>query len=87
MVNKDIISILLNCSIGGENFKIRQVHIKGYGDRKIGTESLQNTLIEDDKYVNDFARQVDEEIFFYVEDKAIHCSDKQLAEYVLKAMS
>lgn len=87
MVNKDIISVILACSIGGEDFKIRQIHIKGYGDRKIGTESLQNALFEDDKYVDDFARQVDEGIFFYVEDKAINYSDKQLAEYVLKAMS
>ena len=87
MRNTEHISEPTNITFNGKIYSIRTVNIKGFGDENIATESLQNVLLVNDSYVSDEARQIDESIFFFVEDKYINLDDKKLAEYVEKNVS
>ena len=84
MVNTKKISRLETISFQDKIYKTRIVNVKGFGERRIATESLQDALLSDGKYVSENAKIMDEAIFFYVEDKYIHCDDKALAANVYK---
>lgn len=86
MDNKEWISYQKIITFNGKTFGGRVVNIKGYGERLIAGLELQKELIKDDEYVSNVARYIDEEIFYYVEDKALNFGDKQLAEKVRKEM-
>lgn len=87
MRNTEHIGELTNIAFNGKSYSIRTVNIKGFGDKNISTKSLQNVLLVNDSYVSDEARQIDESIFFFVEDKYINLDDKKLAEHVEKNVS
>ena len=82
MKNTDHISSLVDIPFNDKLFHVREVHIKGFGDRYIATVSLEKELMPNDEYVSAAARELDEKIFFYVEDKIINFDDKKLAKYV-----
>ena len=69
----------------GEEYIGRRIKVKSFGERLIAGESLEKKLLDEKgNYVSDEARQVDEGIFFYVEDKWLNGDDKQLAAKVRK---
>ncbi len=89
MTNTTHISNLEEIEFEFISYKIRTVHIKGCGDCTIGTESLKNALFDEknELYVSTEARNIDEAIFFFVEDKYINLSDIKLANFVCKQLA
>ena len=70
-------------TFNGETYTRRIVHVKGFGDRVIAGETLQKVLLtEDGNYVSEEAQAIDQNIFFYVEDKYLNFTDTQLADFV-----
>lgn len=53
----------------GKMYPVKEYHIKGFGDRLISVESFENALIKDGDYVDDEARAIDEQIFYFVPDR------------------
>ena len=84
MKNTDHISSMEIITFEGQKYKTRYIHVKGFGDVTVATESLAHELIKDDKYTSSEAQAIDEGIFFYVEDKYISFDDKRLAAHVEK---
>lgn len=82
MKNTDHITEWIEVEFEGKTYPVREVHIKSFGDRYIATKTLENILMPNDEYASDDARDLDERIFFYVEDKYINYDDKKLAKYV-----
>ena len=82
MRNTDHVSELIDMPFDGMLFPVRKVIIKGFGECYISTESFEHALMIDDVFVSDEAREIDDKIFFYVEDKIINFDDKKLAKYV-----
>lgn len=82
MRNTGHISELIDMPFDGMLFPVRKAIIKGFGERYISTESFEHALMVDDVFVSDEAREIDDKIFFYVEDKIINFDDKKLAKYV-----
>lgn len=49
----------------------------------ISVESLEKALLTDDcDYVSDTAKEIDEEIYFYVPENVIEYTDEDLSEYL-----
>lgn len=72
--------------LDGHEFNIRVLNVEGdlYG-RIISTENLNERLFdEQENYISEDARQLDEMIFFYVPVDKIVLPEEQLAEYVIK---
>ncbi len=85
MKNTDKISCIEYCNFNGERYGTRRVNIKEFGERCIAGYSLKNALFtEGGAYVSDEAREIDEGIFFFVEDKYLSFDDKKLAAHVEK---
>lgn len=85
MVNTNKISCLETIPFQGRDiYKTRIVNIKEFGERRIATKSLQEALLSNGEYVSEDAKVIDENIFFYVEDKYINLDDKALAANVYK---
>ena len=78
MVNTNKISCIETISFQDKIYRTRIVNVKGFGESRIATESLQDALLSDGEYVSENARIIDEDIFFYVEDKYIHCDDQTI---------
>jgi RNase H-fold protein (predicted Holliday junction resolvase) len=88
MKNSKMITWTDPVQFNGETYARRVIHVNGFGDRIIAGTSLQEELLtEDGTYVSAEAQLIDEEIFFYIEDKYLNCSDMQLAKYVLKQVA
>lgn len=88
MKNSKMITWTDPVQFNGETYTRRVIHVNGFGDRIIAGTSLQEELLtEDGSYVSVEAQLIDEEIFFYIEDKYLNCSDMQLAKYVLKQVA
>ncbi len=60
----------------------RRVKIKDVGEVLISTESLNEALMKDGKYTSEEARNIDEKIYFFVEDEHINLTEKELSKYV-----
>lgn len=82
MKNTDRITEWIDIEFEGKTYPVREVHIKGFGDRYVGTKSLGEVLMPDDEYASDEAKHIDESIFYYVEDKYISFDDKRLAKHI-----
>lgn len=84
MKNTNHISSLIDVEFNNGLFPVREVHVKGFGDRYVATESLEHELMVNDEYVSEEAKELDEKIFFYVKDRIISFDDKRLAAHVEK---
>ncbi len=84
MKNTDHISNMEIITFDDKEYKIRIIHVKGFGDVTVGTCSLQGVLFDSytSEYTSSEAKEIDEGIFFYVEDKYISFDDKKLATHV-----
>lgn len=56
-------------SYKGKLYPVKEYYIKDFGDRLISVESFENALIKDGDYVDDEARAIDEQIFYFVPDR------------------
>ncbi|MFT4203471.1 MAG: hypothetical protein QM610_06105 [Chitinophagaceae bacterium] len=67
------------------NYQIREIEIPEVGNVLISTTTLNDALItEDGGYVSIEASNVDEKIFFFVENNEITLSDSELSNLILK---
>ena len=92
MKNTSKISCIEYIIFNGVRNSIRRVNIKGFGEKCIAGESLQNMLLNpkdgaESPYLSDEAREIDEGIFFYVEDKYLNSTDIALAAKVEKELA
>ena len=55
----------------GKQYRVIEIDIAGHGYRLIGPDSLEDALFKDYVCVSDEARQIDDEIFFYVPDQML----------------
>jgi hypothetical protein len=64
-------------------FFIREINFPKLGIVNISTSSLNSSLLTDSGvYTSNQAIQIDEKIFFYVEDDQIHLSNKILRKII-----
>ena len=83
MKNKKWISCLNSVTFNGKEYPVRDINVRTFGQRTIAGESLEEALINNkDRYVSEEAKAIDEQIFFFVEDKWLNCGDEQLAAHV-----
>ena len=69
----------------GKSYPIRYVYLSDGDYIPVSTEELQELLFADDgRYVSAEAQITDEQIAFYVPNKIISKSEKQLSKYVMK---
>ena len=64
-------------------FKVREIELPEFGIVHISTNSLNDLLLnEDGSYTSNEAEEVDEKIFYFVEDNEIELSDEELIKVV-----
>ena len=49
-----------------------------FGERTVGTEKLNDALMDDGGYVSEEARLIDESIFYFVEENNLRLREKEL---------
>lgn len=70
-----------------KEYPIRELKIPNYGRGLVSTTELSTYLLDNDGgYFCEEARHVDEQIFFYVEQKEILLSKKKLVALIRKAI-
>ena len=66
------------------NFKTRRILLTEFGDVLISTCSLNEKLLnENGSYVSEEALEVDEQIFYFVEENEISLPNQKLTEIIL----
>jgi len=73
---------MINMIFNGRVYYARKIRLKDIGEVLISTESLNEALMEDGKYISEEARNIDEMIYFFVEDEHIKLTEKELSKYV-----
>ena len=63
----------------GKSYPVREEYVRGFGMQMIGTEELEDALIDD---ASPEAMRMDEYFFFYVSDKDM--KRKNLGDFVAK---
>ena len=73
----------------GNHYPARHITLDGIGETTVSVEELNEVIMDKarGKYVNDFAKQLDESIVYYVPASKMKYSDKDLAEYLEGAAS
>lgn len=72
-----------NITFNDKSYPVLEINVPTYGMRTISVESLENALIKNDGFVNDEAKHIDENIFFYVPDRIFNkYTPEQLSTYV-----
>ena len=69
----------------GVDYPVRETHHKGYGgDVLIGSHSLQDAIWkEDEGYVDEKARYIDEQIYAYADDEVLlNLTDEEFENYI-----
>lgn len=67
-----------------KTYPSRFIDIPEYGEVVISVYSLNEVLLNDsNNYISEEARLIDETIFYFVEDKMINISTKELAKVIL----
>jgi hypothetical protein len=66
-----------------KQFKVREIKLPEIGNIFISTTSLNNALINNvSNYISKDARNIDEQIYFFVEEDEIKLSEKDLIKLV-----
>ncbi len=64
-------------------YKLREIYIPRLGNVIISTTRLSNALLQNGSgYVSDEAQIIDEKIYFFVEDREIELTNKELQNLV-----
>ena len=68
----------------GNHYPARHITLDGIGETTVSVEELNEVIMDKNRgeYVNDFAKQLDESIVYYVPASKMKYSDKDLTEYV-----
>ncbi len=76
-------------NFNGKVFNARTVDVPGWGERTIATSTLQDELIKDGEYTSEAARNLDEQIFFFMDDikSFLYKSDKQLGRLIAREVA
>jgi hypothetical protein len=65
------------------DFKTREIELPDLGNVLISTSSLNNALMNNGSdYVSEEAKNIDEEIYFFVEDDEIELNEEDLIKIV-----
>ena len=68
-------------------YKGRRINIEGYGNYLVASRSLSNNLLDENyNYKSEEAKQVDENIFFFINPVDFKLSDALLAQTILKSL-
>ena len=89
MENSNNIGYIGSITFSGKEYKTRFIHVKGFGDVTVATCSLQGVLFNSytSEYTSPEAKEIDEGIFFYVDDEYISAADDKLEAYVEKSIA
>ena len=73
-------------TFNGKDYPTVSGNIKGFGWETIAGHSLENEIIQGDGYVSEEAREIDEAVFYFVEDskldvpvEALECVEREVA--------
>ena len=68
-----------------ESYNLREIQIPEFGAVMISTLSLNKRLLDDEgAYVNNTAIEIDEQIFYFVEESEIDLPEQQLVNLIVK---
>ena len=66
------------------NYPIREINLPEYGNVMIATTSLNDVLMDNKgSYVSYQAEQIDEQIYFFVEDEKIVLEENEIVKVLL----
>lgn len=78
--------MLKTITLNGNTYKARIINLPNEGAVMIATLALSEALFKDgdcaNEYVSDEAEEIDEEIFFYVEENELELPVKELIEII-----
>lgn len=70
-------------NFNGKKFPIVNIDLP-FGERKISSQKLNEALMNlDGSYISEEARMIDENIFYYVEEKVIHSGENEIINKVI----
>ncbi len=69
-----------------KEFKTREIDFPEFGNVLISTVSLNELLLKDGIYVSDEAVNIDEQIFYFVDENEIKLSDENLIDLITKQL-
>lgn len=68
-------------TLNNKKYKIREIELPELGNIRISTVDLNNNLLIDgSKYISEEARNMDEEIHFFVEENEIELGEEELVD-------
>ena len=73
-----------NITYLGKDYPAKEVNIPDYGYNLISTESLESELIVGMDAGYSVARNIDDDILFYVPDDIISLPDEKVADYICR---
>ena len=68
----------------GFSYPVREIEINDDTVYRVSVKSLEDRLLNDGKYVSEYARIIDESIYYYVDDKEIRLPYEKLRELVYR---
>lgn len=71
----------------GVEYKIRGVRLPSVGFVEVSTLSLENALLDEDGiYISNEAQEIDESLFYYVEENEIDLPEAEIIELLEKVI-
>lgn len=68
-------------TFNNKKYKIREIELPELGNIRISTVDLNdNLLIDGSRYISEEARNMDEEIYFFVEENEIESREEELVD-------
>lgn len=69
-------------------FKVREIDLPEFGNVLISTNSLNELLFnEEGSYISDEAVEVDEQIFYFVEENEIELPEEELVTLIIEQVT
>ncbi|HEY8690711.1 MAG TPA: hypothetical protein VIM07_15855 [Chitinophagaceae bacterium] len=65
-----------------KQYRIREINLPKFGEVLISTTSLNDVLLKNGNYVSNEASTIDEQIFYFVNEREINFSDKKLINLI-----
>ena len=71
-----------------KEFKVREIDLPEFGNVLISTNSLNELLFnEEGSYISDEAVEVDEQIFYFVEENEIELPEEELVTLIIEQVT
>ena len=65
-----------------QEFKVREIELPEFGNVLISTTSLNDLLLREGKYTSNYAIEIDERIFYFVDQNEIELGEANLINLV-----